>query len=213
LVVDSKGITFSGFIDDYVLLSIFALDSEGTPILKSYQLHFGSIDMPILVLGPDDQPASNVVVYGNATGYPGVSEACTTDIAGRCTLANLPSTTIGIVAKSEDNSIAVNGLAATSGLVTLKLMPFLQPKSGASFDIANGTEGWTGGAISQSLKIKRDTSLVVSTNNLFDLQSASNSFPVHPFTKTAYIKYKFVTAEIPGGFFGYVLLLVAPPLC
>jgi hypothetical protein len=198
----ADGITISGLTDDYVLLSIFAIDNSGTPFFKSFQLLFGDINMPITVLGPDGQPASNVPVFGNATTYPGVSQICTTDASGVCTLENLTATTIGLVAKTDDNSIAVNGLAASSGQVTLKLMPYVQPVDGASFDIDNGTTGWTGGTVSQSLKIKRDTTLVVGTNGQFDLQTAGNSFPVHPFTKTAYIKYKFVTAEVPGGYFG-----------
>ncbi|KAH0565383.1 hypothetical protein GP486_001217 [Trichoglossum hirsutum] len=198
----ADGITIFGLNDDYVLLSIFAIDSFGTAFFKTYQLLFGNINMPISVLGPDGQPASNVLVYGNATSYPGVSQTCTTDASGVCTLENLTATTIGLVAKTGDNSIAVNGLAASPSQVTLKLMPYDQPEDGASFDVNNGTSGWTGGAVSQSLKVKRDTTLVVSTNGQFDLQTANNSFPVHPFTKTAYIKYKFVTAEVPGGYFG-----------
>lgn len=197
----ADGITFSGFTDDYVLLSIIALDTSGTPILKSYQLHFGNINMPILVLGPDGQPASNILVLGNATIYPGISQTCITDSTGKCILENLTSTTIGLVARAADNSIAVNGLAAGSSQVTLKLMPFILPQPGASFDISNGTSGWTGGTVT-SLNVKRDTVLVVSTNGQFDLQTAHNSFPVHPFTKQAYIKYKFVTEEVPGGYFG-----------
>jgi len=158
--------------------------------------------MPILVLDPTGQPAANVPVYGNATIYSGISQICTTNAAGQCSLQNLTATTIGLVAKSEDNSVAVNGLASTTAQVTLTLVPFHDPQPGESFDISNGTTGWTGGVVSQSLKIKRDTTLVVSTNGQYDLQTASNGFPVHPFTKTAYIKYKFVTEEVPGGFFG-----------
>jgi len=159
--------------------------------------------MPILVLGPDSQPASGVLVYGNATTYPGVSQECTTNASGQCSLTNLPPTTIGLVARTDSNSIAVNGLAATTGQVTLKLLPFTQPTGNSTFDVNNGTSGWTGGTVSQSLKIKRDTTLTLSTNGQYSLQSASNSFNVHPFTKTAYIKYKFITSEVPGGYFGY----------
>ncbi|KAL9039043.1 MAG: hypothetical protein Q9214_005036, partial [Letrouitia sp. 1 TL-2023] len=202
ITVTPDGILFPGFSDDYVLLSLFALDTYGNVILKSYELHFGSINMPILVLGPDSQPASGVRVYGNATEYPGVSQECTTVASGQCSLTNLPPTTIGLVARTDDNSIAVSGLASTTSQVTLKLTPFTEPNGDSSFDVNNGTSGWTEGTLSQSLKIKRDTTLTVSTNGAYDLQSASGSFKVHPSTKTAYIKYKFITSEVPGGFFG-----------
>lgn len=159
--------------------------------------------MSVLVLGPDSQPASGVLVYGNATIYPGVSEECTTDASGKCSLNNLPATTIGLVARTESNSIAVDGLAPTTSQVTLKLLPFTQPTGGQTFDVNNGTSGWTEGTISKSLKIKRDTTLTLNTNGQFELQSTSNSFNVHPFTKKVYIKYKFITSEVPGGYFGY----------
>jgi hypothetical protein len=202
LTATAAGISITGIQDDYALLSVFALDTFGTPIVNSFQLLFGNINMPVQVLGPDGSPTSNALVVANASIYPGVGHACTTDAKGGCTFQNLISTTIGLVAHTDNNSIAVNGLAATAGLVTLKLMPYVDPKANATFDVANGTTGWDGVGTPGTINAKRDTTLVVSTNHQFNLQSAGNSFPVHPFTKKAYIKYKFVTAEVPGGFFG-----------
>jgi CubicO group peptidase (beta-lactamase class C family) len=202
IVITATGILIpAGFTVDYVLLSVFALDVTGAPIIKSFELHFGTIDMPVLVLDPAGQPAAGVAVTANATAFPGVGESCTTDATGKCTLTDLSATTIGLVARTADNAIGVNGLAATTSLVTIQLIPFLPPTNSSSFDVANGTSGWTGG-ITQSMKIKRDTTLVVATNGQFDLQTAGDSFPVHPFTKTVFVKYKFITSEVPGGFFG-----------
>nr|XP_036587285.1 uncharacterized protein CTRU02_03058 [Colletotrichum truncatum]KAF6798016.1 hypothetical protein CTRU02_03058 [Colletotrichum truncatum] len=184
-----------------VLLSIFALDNAGNPIIKSFQLALGSVSMPVLVLGVDGNPVSGASITANATTYPGVGQSCITDNQGQCTFKNLPSTTIGLVARAGDNSIAVNGLAASSGLVTLRLMPYVDPDADASFDIDNGTSGWSGG-ITKITKVKRDAQLSVSTNGRYNLQSAAKSFPVRPFTTNAYIKYKFITSEVPGGYFG-----------
>lgn len=200
--VKPDSVSFSGFVEDYVLLSLFALDQSGSPIIKSWELHFGSVDMPILILNPDNTPAAGVHVEANATIYPGLSGSCTTDASGKCLIQNLPGTTIGLVARKDDNSIAVNGLAPTTVQVTLKLLPFITPKPGASFNTDNGTAGWTGGTLNQSVKIKRDTTLVVNTNGEYILQSASNSFPASDGIKKAYIKYRFITSEVPGGFFG-----------
>ncbi|KAJ9656217.1 hypothetical protein H2201_008608 [Coniosporium apollinis] len=202
ITVTSKAISFAGFTDDYVLLTLLALDVTGTPFFKSYQLLFGSIDMPVLVLGPDGQPAANVFVQANATIYPGVGQSGYTDASGKYTFQNLISTTVSLVAKTADNSIAVDGLAASAGQVTMKLMPFASAKDGETFDVDNGLTGWKGGVTSQTAKVKRDLTLVVSTNGQSGLQTAGHSFLVHPFTKTAYIKYKFVTSEVPGGYFG-----------
>ncbi|KAF1993873.1 hypothetical protein P154DRAFT_48574 [Amniculicola lignicola CBS 123094] len=202
LTVTEDTITFPGFTEDYVLISVFALDTNESPIIESWELHFGSVNMPILILNPDDTPAEGVRVKADATAYPGLTGSCTTDVSGQCTLQNLPGTTISLVARKDDNSIAVNGLAPTTVQVTLKLLPFVTPNPDASFEIDNGMAGWTGGQLQQSLKIKRDTTLVVNTNGQYTLQSASNSFPASEGTKQVYIKYRFITSEVPGGFFG-----------
>lgn len=202
LSITPDSISFTGLADEYVLLSIFAMDSIGNPLIDSYELHFGAIDMPVRVLGPDGLGAGNVLVSANATIYPGLGQSCVTDASGLCYLTNLPSTTIGLVARIDDNSIAVNGLAATTSQVTLQLMSFEAPSGNVTLDVDDGLSGWTGGAVSQSLRIKRDTTLTVATNGQPDLQIASGSFPVHASSKTAYIRYKFVTAEVPGGYFG-----------
>jgi len=186
--------------DEYVVLSLFALDTNGYPIIKSWELHFGSVAMPVLILNPDDTPAAGVKVEANATIYPGLTATCTTDAAGKCSFQCLPGTTISLVARKDDNSIAVDGLAPSTVEISLKLLPFVAPASGSSF--GSGLTGWTGGSLQQSVKVKRDTTLVVNTNGQFDLQSASSSFPASETTKKAYIKYRFITSEVPGGYFG-----------
>jgi hypothetical protein len=83
----------------------------------------------------------------------------------------------------------------------MQLLPYDPPSNSTSFDNGNGTTGWTGGT-TEDLLTKRDTVLVVDTAGLPNIQIAHGRFAVHPFTKTAYIKYKFVTQEVPGGYFG-----------
>lgn len=175
ITVTANTISFPGFSDVYVLLSILALDLLGTAIITSYELHFGTIDTPVLVLRPNDQPASGVLAYGNATIYPGLSQSCTTDSSGQCHLTNLPATTMGLVARTEANSIAVDGLATTSTQTTLKLSSFEAPVGNATLDFDDGLLGWTGGAVSQSLRIKRGVTLTVATNGQYDLQTANGN--------------------------------------
>jgi hypothetical protein len=161
--------------------------------------------MPVLVLDPTGNPALNVLVSSTATGYSGVTQSCTTDSTGSCTLLNLAATTIGLFALISDTSFAADGLAATSSQVTLRLISLHQPENGACFNVYNGTKAWTGGTVVDQAfkrKFKRDTTLVVSTGGQFDLQTASSAFNVYPFTTTVFVKYKFVTEEVPGGYFG-----------
>ena len=159
--------------------------------------------MPIQVLDPQGNPAPNVLVTGKATAYPGLSAECTTDVNGDCTLLNVPPTTIALLAHSSDNSVAVDGLATTNSVVTLKLIPFHIPSDDSSFDVNNGLDGWLIDGQPSKKKVKRDAaSFILSTNGQFDLQTASKAFKVHPFIKSVYINYQFVTEEFPGGFFG-----------
>ncbi|GJC86435.1 hypothetical protein ColLi_09273 [Colletotrichum liriopes] len=200
-LVTLEGISLPGFSNTSVLLSVFALDVAGSPIIKSFDFVFGEISRPVVVLGTDGNPVSGATITVHATTHPGVARFCTADGTGRYTFGYIRSTTIRLIARTGDNSIAVNGLAASSGLVTLELMPFVEPDAGASFDINNGTTGWSGGTTT-SAKVKRDIQLVVQRVRQRNLQSAAKIFPVHPFIQSAYIMYKFVTSEVPGGYFG-----------
>ncbi len=101
-----------------------------------------------------------------------------------------------------DNKIGVNGVAATTGTVTVRLVPFLPASDATDFNTSNGITGWTGGTTQDLPLAKRDLALVVSTNAAFDLQRAHAEPKVYPFTKSVFIKYKFQKAEVPGGYFG-----------
>ena len=161
--------------------------------------------MPVRVLDPSGNPVPNVVVTGEATAYPGVTETCTTDALGLCSLTDVPPVTIALLAVSGDNSVAVDGLAASNALVTLTLIPLHTPAGNASFAVKNGLSGWqiNGGAGYPSQNVKRDQpTFVLSTHGQPNLQTASNAFTVHSFTKSVYITYQFQTNEFPGGYFG-----------
>jgi hypothetical protein len=159
--------------------------------------------MPVLVLDENGIPAAGVLVQANATQFPGVGQVGSTDAAGLVTFKNVLSTTIGLVARATDNKIGVNGLSATPLTTTLHLLAFGPASNTTDFDISNGTTGWTGAGFNEQLLVtKRDTVLVVSTNGQSDLQTGIATPKIYPFTKTVYIKYKFQTNEVPGGFFG-----------
>jgi hypothetical protein len=108
------------------------------------------------------------------------------------TFTNLALTTIGLTARTADNKIGVNGVAATAATVPIQLVPFSAVSDTTSFDICN----------EQLAVSKRDTVLSVSTDGQYTIQMASSEPEVYPFTTTVFIKYKFQTDEVPGGYFG-----------
>ncbi|KAL2120821.1 hypothetical protein VTJ04DRAFT_4848 [Mycothermus thermophilus] len=199
---NENSITIPGFNPGKVSITVAAFDTAGTPILQSFSLLFGSISMPVRVLDENGVPVSGVVVRADATVYPGIAQNGTTDSNGLVTFTSLAATTIGLFTQTSDNKIGVSGVAATSQTVTIRLIPFLPASNTTDFNVDNGITGWTGGRI-QDLKLKkRAPGLVVSTDSTYSLQMAHAEPRIYPFTKSVYIKYKFLTYEVPGGYFG-----------
>jgi len=171
-----------------------ALDLSGNFFSVSYQIIFWEISMPAPVLDASGNPVLGVTVIANATTYPYVSQEAIADGSGLVVFTNVPQTTIGLVAATAANQIAVNGLAATTSNTTLNLIPFIIPGNATS-DYDNGTIGWTGGIDGPTSSVlRRDTTdLEVSTDGQYDEQLASKEFQLFPFTKTAYMRYKFIS--------------------
>ncbi|KAF1990724.1 hypothetical protein K402DRAFT_202489 [Aulographum hederae CBS 113979] len=210
LNITATGFSFPAFDDDHVLLSLFALDVHNIPIVASFDLYFGSIDMPVLVLGADGEPVEGVFVEADATIFAGISQSGMTNETGLFVFSNLSSTTISLLGRTSENEIGINGIAATYGLVTLQLLPLSPPTNGTSFDVNDGMTGWNGGTtvnlakrdLDKLLNKRADTNLVLSTSGSSSVQVAHGSFTLHPSATRAYIKYKFVTDEVSGGYFG-----------
>ncbi|KAK3370631.1 hypothetical protein B0H63DRAFT_454787 [Podospora didyma] len=200
--VGDKSITLPGFAPGMVTLTVAAYDNFGKAILQTFSLLFGSITMPVLVVDELGAPVIGITVTASATVFPGIEQSGTTDSTGVLKLTNLAPTTIGLFTQNADNKIGINGVAATSGTVTVKLIPFLAASNTTDFNTSDGLSGWTGGTVKDVAVVKRDTILAVATNGRPDLQTAHAEPKVYPFSKSVYIKYKFQTAEVPGGYFG-----------
>ncbi|KAK4220956.1 hypothetical protein QBC38DRAFT_493060 [Podospora fimiseda] len=158
--------------------------------------------MPVRILDENGVPVSGLLVKAEATVYPGITQTQTTDSLGLVTFTNLASTTIGLFTQTVDNKIGISGVAATSSTVTIRLIPFLPASNSTDIRADNGIVGWTGGTTMDIPAAKRDLALVVGTNGLPNLQTARAEPKVYPFTKSVYIKFKFQTDEVPGGYFG-----------
>ncbi|KAM0080397.1 hypothetical protein ACKRZS_007451 [Fusarium odoratissimum] len=199
-----------GMPGGYVLLAVFAMSTTKEPIMASFELLFGSATLPVRVLGTNGKPAANVSVFANATTYNGVGQAGLTDAEGLITLTSVPEVTIGLIARTTDNQISINGIAGgKTAAVTLQLLPLHQPTGNATLGTGNGTSGWAGGkqvtfntSRRRAIPWKRDSSLVLSTNGQSNVQMASNSFAIGEKTTSVYIEYLFQTDEVPGGYFG-----------
>ncbi|CAG5181640.1 uncharacterized protein ALTATR162_LOCUS9785 [Alternaria atra] len=191
------------------MLTIYALETSGWPIIQSFQLLFGSATLKVVVQDDLGSPAVGVAVLANTTTFLGIGETAVTDPDGTALFKNVPSTTISLKADGSENKVAVGSLAGgLVATVNMKLLPLHHPIAGAGgFDVDNGTSGWTGGTTKTITKrdgrlVKRDTGLVVSTNFSPDVQTAYQSFDLAEGATLVYLKYQFQTEEVPGGFFG-----------
>ncbi|GAB1310656.1 Stanniocalcin-2 [Madurella fahalii] len=182
-----------------VLLSVYAFTADGVPVSASFDLLFGAINMPVLVLDPAGQPAPGVLVQADSTMFPGISQSGLTGPDGRIEIRNLPDTTIALLARTDADEIAISGVAATNAQVTLKLTSPSTPSG-------TNAEGWSVNPAKRSsdmLGSKRQAGLpflVVSTNNAYDVQTAQRTIAVEPGTTKAFVRYKFVTNEYPTYF-------------
>ncbi|KAK4441949.1 hypothetical protein QBC34DRAFT_314123 [Podospora aff. communis PSN243] len=197
-----ESIALPGFNSGSVTITVAALDTTGIPIMQSFVLLLGSIQMPVQILDETGAPVVGLEVKVDATTHPGISQNQTTDSQGIVTFVNLPPTTIGVFAQTSDNKIGVGGFAASTARRTVQLLPFLPANNTTDLRADNGLTGWTGGTTQDVPVAKRDLALVVSTNGNTGLQKAQSSPKVYPFTKSVFIKYKFQTDEVPGGYFG-----------
>ncbi|CAM4985185.1 unnamed protein product [Rotaria socialis] len=198
---------FEQFAADYVLISLFAIDINGFPIFASFDLYFGSISMPVRVVFSNGTAAAGVTVTANLTDSPRVSQAGVTDGNGSITFKNVPLRTISLLARTKDNLIGFTGVAASTKITTIVL---------SSTDNAD--------TLTKSVifdKYQREIMINASVYN--SKQGYSSKFSVPGFTITTagegltstfrqfmtdanstkiYVRYKFVTSEVPGGYFG-----------
>jgi len=188
---------------DKIILSLIALDEYGLPLFISFDLYFGNIDMPVRILYPNGSAASGVFVQVNLTDSPSVSQSGYTDENGSIIFTNVPSQTISLFARTTDNQIALGGIAPTTFGVNLTLIPFGDTTSknikiAESLNVKKSAERFL-----HTIK-KRDIQMpgfTITTNGI-GLQIISRTYSVEKNHTSISIRYKFITAEVPGGYFG-----------
>ncbi|KAF2171165.1 hypothetical protein M409DRAFT_50643 [Zasmidium cellare ATCC 36951] len=249
--VSDTSISFTdGLAPGHATLVLMALDTNGYPYVTGFDLLFGSIILPVVVNDKDGNPVPNALVEVNSTANNGFTQRLTTDSNGRVSFLNLPPATIGLTAYTPDNGIAVAGVYAGDGPVTITVIPFNTPAENANYDFSNGLDGWTGSGdlfpsgqypplntfptyspydpepepgpsdlndtllksrhvgspASRAIALRdgggQDMDLRVYTRNTQTLQTASSTFKTYSFTKVVFIRFKFITSEVPGGYFG-----------
>jgi AMOP domain len=140
--------------------------------------------------------------------------------AGDVSFLNLPSRTIIFRAQGSQNAAGLVGANPLSGsTVTIVMSGFEVASNGTNKDFSQGLSGWIFSSSSaasigphveaagpknatQRRKLQLNNDLYLSTNPVVGPTSASYTFKSSDGACAVEVRYRFVTSEVPGGYFG-----------
>jgi hypothetical protein len=196
-------------VDGRNTLLLVAGDEAGRAITFEAELWAGSATLTAYVTDENGAPAEGAEVAARLGDDQAVAAASITS-GGVATFFNVPDRTILLEAKASGNRFASAATTGSAGSVSLALAAFNAPSAVANNDFSLGVDGWEVGSAPVTLVEHRETISAASPGNM-DLQlvtlgegpqSISRTFVVAPGTKYVTVRYRFVTTEVPGGYFG-----------
>ncbi|KAM4064389.1 carboxypeptidase regulatory-like domain-containing protein [Hirsutella rhossiliensis] len=132
-VVTPDGIVVSGLGPGFKAITVAAKDDQGSLLVHSFALLFGSISMPVKVVDEHGKPVPGANV--TAESFPGIRQHGVTDNSGTFHMSNLPAMSIELSASTADKRIGSADTIATSSTATLKLLPSSHPISRGTIHI------------------------------------------------------------------------------
>ena len=228
LALDSSRITATGVLSEgRNAIALSAFDFEGRPLYLNTTIVAGSRTLTVNLLDKSGAPMTQAVVV-QARLADDQAFSIQADInTGQIVFNNVPDRTILIQGNSEDGRQGLIGVTGNQGTVNLKLVGFNSASSIDNNAFSQGTLGWDIGSapveivphvesladrselkgvqpLMQSAVIKaaaEDKDLVVNTSGE-GVQSISRTFATKPGTTSVKVRYRFITSEVPGGYFG-----------
>lgn len=208
-------------------VSLKAYDTEGRPVYFNGTLWAGVSPLTVRLINPDGTTFTNGGVVTATLSDDTTVTAQVTAVNGVATFPNMPARTILIKATGAGNETGSAGVIGTSGTITVKVVGFKPVSSIDNNDFSLGTSGWdvgtapvsivphqeqifflqSGGAASQSKSLTAaptsivDQDLQLNTSGQGE-QSVSRTFAVSEGTTAVRIRYRFITSEVPGGYYG-----------
>lgn len=201
--------------DGLNLISVKAFDVIGRPIYLNEEVWIGSNTVSVSIVDLEGEPKVGTVK---------VTAAITDNLSfgvwsiatdGEVTFVNIPSRTMIYTALSNDDLSIGSAAAVGESFVTITLIPIGGESDVDNNDFSLGSEGWdvekardvnivvheeNVGPVSRRLMVNND--LVISTGGVEGPSSVSRSFSSQPEACAIKLRYRFITSEVPGGFFG-----------
>lgn len=206
------------------IIRLKAYDTIGRPLYYNATLWAGSATLRINLVNADGTAFTQQAnVVAALSDDPAVTAQGTTS-TGSITFSNVPARTILIKAKGIGNEIGTAGVIGTQGVVSVKMTGFNAPSPIDNNDISLGTAGWviaagspvsvvlhkeiipgfpTSGSSASAAAADAivDQDLMLGTSGLGE-RSISRTFTTSEGTTAVKIRYRFITTEVPGGYFG-----------
>ncbi len=203
-----------------------AYDTIGRPLYYNATLWAGSATLQVNLLNPNGTAFTQQAnVVAALSDDPSVAAQGITS-TGSITFTNVPARTILVKAKGAGNEIGTAGVVGTQGVVSIKMIGFNAPSPIDNNDISLGTDGWviapgspvsviphkeiipgflTGGSMVSGSSVTTsaivDQDIMLGTSGLGE-RSVSRTFTTSQGTTAVKIRYRFITSEVPGGYFG-----------
>jgi hypothetical protein len=225
--VAASGISVAGnmvtvsqpLVDGKNVVSFSAVDADGRPLYLNQTVWAGGHTLTVHLVGEDGKPFTSQADVVALLGDDQSVTATQSTTTGTATFSNLPDRTILVQASAAGNLFGFTGDTGTAGSITLTVKGFKPASTVANNDLSQGTAGWDVGtapvsiiphqeSVGPAAKAQAGIS-AAATNNDIQLgtsgegeQSISRTFTVSPGTTSVTVRYRFVTSEVPGGYFG-----------
>lgn len=210
-------------------ISLKAYDTIGRPLYHEVTVWAGSYTLRVNLVNADGTAFTQQAnVVAALSDDPGVTAQGLTS-SGTITFTNLPGRTIVLKAVGVNgNEIGTAGVLGWEGVATIKMAGFNAPSTVSNNDFSLGTAGWViaPGAVAAVIPHQEEISgffasapaqwqsqMMVTANSVVDQdllvgtsgegeKSASRTFTTAAGTTAVKVRYRFVTSEVPGGWYG-----------
>jgi hypothetical protein len=195
------------------VLAITGKDSYGLTLSGQVVVWAGSYTLGVTVMDAQAAPVSGATVTVKLGDDQDVTTSAVTAADGTASFENMPDWTVIVEATGPSNTTASTAVAGSNGTVQLVLQGFDPASPIDNNDFATGdASGWDLGTAPVTVETHVEGSgptKILATDNDIKLatsgegpQTIQRTFATKQGTSVVKLRYRFVTTEVPGGYFG-----------
>ncbi|HEX8207959.1 MAG TPA: CARDB domain-containing protein [Solirubrobacteraceae bacterium] len=217
LVLTPGGVTFTGgLVEGRNELKLLAGDSGFRNLEHEAVIWAGGDTLVIHAQDESSGAVPGAAVTISLGDDQAVEASGVTSGAGNVTFSNVPDRTILVEGSAPGGLSGSAGTTGGAGTAALVLLGFDPPSSVDNNDFSQGTAGWDIGGAPVTLvehdpstdepsrsrqRAGEDMDLRLATSGEGE-QRISRTFAVEEDVEAVSVKYRFITSEVPGGYFG-----------